>query len=161
MNDVMPTFDVVAGDGQTLERVILHLCKEFGLLPAEHLTLRKVIESLKQPVAGRSMLPQEATRVHVDIPEEFWGAPSARGILKACVDLAVFLMGKNLRYGDSALKPLRILSKANAVEQIKVRMDDKLSRMFRGQSGGEDAIKDLVGYWILLQVAGGGDDAGG
>ena len=79
-------------------------------------------------------------------------APNAPAILRACVDLAEFLIAKNKAYGDSAINPLRVMSKADAAEQIRVRMDDKLSRMMRGQSAGEDAPKDFVGYWILLQV---------
>jgi hypothetical protein len=79
-------------------------------------------------------------------------APNAEEIFKVCVDLAQFLIEKNAAYGDSAVNPLRVLSKADPAEQIRVRMDDKLSRLVRGQAAGEDALKDLVGYWVLLQV---------
>jgi hypothetical protein len=79
-------------------------------------------------------------------------APNAEEIFKVCVDLAEFLIEKNAAYGDSAINPLRAMSKADPAEQIRVRMDDKLSRLVRGQAAGEDAIKDLVGYWVLLQV---------
>jgi hypothetical protein len=44
------------------------------------------------------------------------------------------------------------MSKADPAEQIRVRMDDKLSRMIRGEAAGEDAVKDFVGYWVLLEV---------
>lgn len=44
-------------------------------------------------------------------------------------NITKMLIEKNRKYGDSALKPQRIFSKASAVEQIKVRIDDKLSRM--------------------------------
>lgn len=80
-------------------------------------------------------------------------APAAREILQVCMDdLAEFLIGKNKAYGNSALEPLRAVSKADPAEQIRVRIDDKLSRLVRGQAGGEDALKDLVGYWVLLRV---------
>lgn len=79
-------------------------------------------------------------------------APAAAEILKVCLDLAAFLMEKNSAYGNSALEPLRVISKADAAEQIRIRIDDKLSRLFRGQAGGEDALQDLVGYWVLLKV---------
>jgi len=39
------------------------------------------------------------------------------------------------------------------VEQIKVRIDDKLSRIMRGENAGEDVEIDLAGYLILLRVA--------
>ena len=87
------------------------------------------------------------------ISEADTDAPSAFDILKVCLSLAVFLMRKNKAYGDSALKPVRVLSTADPIEQIRVRMDDKISRLVRGQAAGEDALKDLVGYWVLLQVA--------
>ena len=64
------------------------------------------------------------------------------------------LIEKNRKYGNSALKPQRIFSKASAVEQIKVRIDDKLSRMKNQQNDeDEDVISDLIGYLILLKIA--------
>lgn len=63
------------------------------------------------------------------------------------------LMEKNAAYGDSALNPVRAHSKASPSEQIRVRMDDKISRMVRGDSAGEDAALDYVGYWVILQIA--------
>lgn len=79
-------------------------------------------------------------------------APAAFEILKVCLALAVFLMQKNLAYGNSALEPIRAMSKADPAEQIRVRMDDKLSRMIRGEAAGEDPAHDFVGYWVLLEV---------
>lgn len=64
------------------------------------------------------------------------------------------LIEKNRAYGDSALDPVRIFSKESAVEQIYVRIDDKLSRVQRGHEyPGDDTISDLVGYLVLLLVA--------
>lgn len=77
-------------------------------------------------------------------------APSGRRILSVCLGLAQFLIEKNKAYGDSALKPVRCFSKADPVEQIRVRIDDKISRMMRGQLAGEDAELDLAGYLIML-----------
>ncbi|MFH0899063.1 MAG: hypothetical protein V2A73_00395 [Pseudomonadota bacterium] len=64
--------------------------------------------------------------------------------------VADMLLGKNARYGDSAAHPLRVLSRAPRDEQIKVRIDDKLSRIARGTSDDEDTLADLVGYCALL-----------
>lgn len=80
-------------------------------------------------------------------------APNGLEILNECIALAAFLIEKNTAYGASALNPVRIMSNANANEQIRVRMDDKLSRLVRGEQAGEDAILDLVGYYILLKIA--------
>ena len=72
-------------------------------------------------------------------------------VLKAVGDL---LKAKNASYGDAALTPLRIFSKADSVEQIKVRIDDKLSRLQRGgEFGTEDTLLDLIGYLVLLRIA--------
>lgn len=64
------------------------------------------------------------------------------------------LIEKNRKYGDSALTPSRIFSNSDAVEQIKVRIDDKLTRL-KNQQGDEDedVAKDLLGYLIILQIA--------
>lgn len=67
-------------------------------------------------------------------------------------EIKEFLMEKNRQYGDSALNPVRVLSKADTAEQIKVRMDDKLNRLLQGKGGDEDVMKDLVGYWVLLRI---------
>lgn len=75
-------------------------------------------------------------------------------IENVCSDIESMLIQKNRAYGDSALDPVRVFSKSDAVEQIYVRIDDKLSRVKRGHEyPGDDTIKDLVGYLILLLVA--------
>jgi hypothetical protein len=64
------------------------------------------------------------------------------------------LISKNLKYGNSALEPKRIFSKATAVEQILVRLDDKISRLANQQNNDdEDVILDLIGYLIILRIA--------
>lgn len=76
-------------------------------------------------------------------------------IEEECDSVKELLLQKNREYGNSALLPKRIFSNANPVEQIKVRIDDKLSRL---SSDGvkeikEDTTKDLLGYLILLRIA--------
>lgn len=64
------------------------------------------------------------------------------------------LAEKNRAYGNSAGEPLRVFSRAGREEAIRVRIDDKLSRVARGSVyGDEDTIKDLVGYFALLAAA--------
>ena len=64
------------------------------------------------------------------------------------------LMEKNSNFGDSALNPIRVFSQANPIEQIKVRIDDKLSRLSRGKKTfEEDTVDDLIGYLVLLKIA--------
>lgn len=81
------------------------------------------------------------------------GAPRGEDIARECVSIARMLIEKNRAYGDSALSPLRVFSKASAQEQILVRIDDKLSRLSRGAAAGEDVVLDLIGYLVLLRIA--------
>jgi hypothetical protein len=63
------------------------------------------------------------------------------------------LKEKNKKYGNSALHPVRVFSKADAKEQIKVRLDDKISRLVRGTGEEtEDVYKDLTGYLFLFMI---------
>ena len=69
-------------------------------------------------------------------------------------EIQEMLMSKNKKYGNSALEPIRIFSKADSVEQIKVRIDDKLSRIATASTDeDEDVRKDLIGYLVLLKLA--------
>ena len=71
-----------------------------------------------------------------------------------CDQLYKLLVTKNRAYGNSALDPVRIFSSSNNVEQLKVRIDDKLSRFMRGHEYmGDNDIDDLMGYLILLKIA--------
>lgn len=76
-------------------------------------------------------------------------------IAEVCDELKTLLIHKNQQYGDSAIDPVRIFSRAGADEQLKVRVDDKLSRIARGdeQIENEDVLDDLIGYMILMKVA--------
>lgn len=80
--------------------------------------------------------------------------PAEDHIRAVCAELADFLVDKNKKYGNSALEPMRVFSKAAADEQILVRLDDKLSRIKSRQNNeDEDPIKDLVGYLVLYLVS--------
>lgn len=80
-------------------------------------------------------------------------APLGGQIVDECLAVARVLVEKNRAYGNSALEPVRVFSRASAEEQILVRLDDKLSRLARGQAAGEDVILDLIGYLVLLRIA--------
>ena len=71
-----------------------------------------------------------------------------------CQNLAEMLKAKNRAYGNSFADPMRIFSKSTPEEALLIRIDDKLSRIARGQDAGEDTILDLAGYLILLRVLG-------
>jgi hypothetical protein len=75
-------------------------------------------------------------------------------IATVCDEIKELLLEKNRKYGDSAINPVRIFSKCDSIEGLKIRLDDKLSRL-RTQSidEDEDVLLDLLGYMILLRVA--------
>lgn len=74
-------------------------------------------------------------------------------IRKVCDSIACLLISKNEKYGNSALCPQRIFSKASALEQINVRIDDKLSRIKNEKEDeDEDVTSDLIGYLVLKKV---------
>jgi hypothetical protein len=77
-----------------------------------------------------------------------------KDIKRVCNEVTDLLISKNRSYGDSALHPSRIFSKTNNVEQLLVRIDDKLSRIQNGHDWpGDNEIDDLIGYLILLKIA--------
>lgn len=90
------------------------------------------------------------------------GKASAGGaITAACEEVRTLLLAKNAAYGNSALEPVRIFSHADPTEQLRVRIDDKLSRLVKGDANAvtEDTVLDLIGYLILLRIAMAEEDA--
>ena len=75
-------------------------------------------------------------------------------IKEECDNIKAILLQKNKEYGDSAINPVRIFSNADTIEQINVRIDDKLSRIKnRGAKIiNEDTELDLIGYLILKRI---------
>jgi len=81
-------------------------------------------------------------------------APAGNKIWSACHEIAQLLIDKNISYGNSALEPTRIFSTADPAEQLKVRIDDKLSRVKNSQGfAGDNDIDDLIGYLVLYKIA--------
>jgi len=92
--------------------------------------------------------------IYNDLYMHSLSAPSGKEILMNCMAIAQMLIEKNISYGDSALDPVRIFSKTNPIEQLHVRIDDKLSRLMKGTDYvGDNDIDDLIGYLVLLKVA--------
>lgn len=79
---------------------------------------------------------------------------SREDISTVCDQIRDLLIEKNRKYGDSALNPVRVFSKSDSLEQLKVRIDDKLSRIKNAQNDeDEDVVSDLIGYLVLYKVA--------
>lgn len=88
-----------------------------------------------------------------DTNEAFSQEAVREEILNQVKEIGKFLIEKNRKYGNSAIQPTRIFSKASDEEQIMVRLDDKLSRLQSGQcDDDEDVIQDIIGYLILLKT---------
>jgi len=74
-------------------------------------------------------------------------------IEEACDEIKDLLITKNRKYGNSALEPVSIFYRGDAGDALKVRIDDKLSRILNRQHDeDEDVEDDLIGYLILLKV---------
>jgi hypothetical protein len=81
---------------------------------------------------------------------------SQKKISQVCDEIKNMLLDKNLKYGNSALNPVRFMSSSSPVEQILVRIDDKLNRIKQGGkhvTEDEDVINDLIGYFVLLKIS--------
>jgi hypothetical protein len=79
--------------------------------------------------------------------------PYTQLIQKKCGEICIMLLEKNTAYGNSIFEPLKVFSKSDTLEQIRVRIDDKLSRLMRGKKyKNEDTVLDLVGYLVLYLV---------
>ena len=89
-----------------------------------------------------------------NIITDIWSPESVKAEILAVVkNVAEILVDKNRKYGNAALQPKRIFSRSNLIEQLNIRIDDKLSRIANQQEDeDEDAELDLVGYLILKRV---------
>ena len=108
----------------------------------------KVIDGIKTPTyeATKPLIPKNDDGI--PIPATWKDA-----IWMATNEMRQFLLDKNDAYGNSIFEPVRIYSKADVLEQINVRIDDKLSRLMRGKEyAGDDTLKDLAGYYLLKRA---------
>lgn len=126
---------------------------------------KQVLET-REP--ARHMTPEEAEKLwplerqgegataYVTTTEHVWlEVPTSADRIRAASGRVLdLLLEKNESYGDTALNPLRILSKLDAYEGLAVRADDKLSRLKNAPDAfQEDALLDLAGYLILMLAA--------
>lgn len=74
-------------------------------------------------------------------------------IVEECDRIKAMLLGKNRSYGNSAIEPVSIFSRASAQERMNVRLDDKLNRIMRGEPyPGDNDTDDMIGYLLLKNV---------
>ena len=88
--------------------------------------------------------------------EKNFNKPSTTELIDTeCENIKNMLIRKNKAYGNSFMYPINIFSQAPAIEQIRVRIDDKLNRLKYGinhEDVPEDTILDLIGYLILMRI---------
>jgi hypothetical protein len=118
------------------------------------------LEKVQLPAISEKKDVETAARVALDAVRE--GQPPVVSvdpcdmqiiIGNVCKEVKDILLAKNKAYGNSAADPVRIFSKAGPVEQINVRIDDKLSRLMRGNEyPGDDTELDLIGYLVLKRA---------
>lgn len=104
--------------------------------------------------------PEEEKVAHETSEALKMSLENIRGLITAeCRALEALLHEKNNGYGNSALDPIRVFSKASPAEGLLVRIDDKLSRIARGDltlvqdEKLPQTVDDLMGYLVLLKVA--------
>ena len=111
-----------------------HVCEPPNMKESDEAATRAIDAAMATSYGGQPTQVQHLIQVECDL-------------------IANFLVAKNRKYGNSALNPVRIFSRATAEEAMLVRMDDKLSRIHNQQADDqEDAILDLIGYLILHRV---------
>jgi len=74
-------------------------------------------------------------------------------IIETCEAIQSILLTKNLRYGNSALEPIKCFYKGDNTNSILIRLDDKLSRIKNSEHLRFNDVCDLIGYLILYLVS--------
>lgn len=75
---------------------------------------------------------------------------SQKKIIEVCDSMKDLLLYKNEKYGDSALNPNNIFYKGDSTNSIKIRLDDKISRIKNCDETRVNDVADVTGYCILL-----------
>jgi hypothetical protein len=108
---------------------------------------------MKMPNSDEDLITAPATGRVPDLSE------TQRKIQQVTESMCHLLIEKNRRYGDSALSPKNIFSKLPAGETIKIRLDDKLSRIMANEGEPrKNDFSDLIGYLVLFCASQGWTD---
>ncbi len=77
-------------------------------------------------------------------------------IVEVMDEVKDLLVRKNEQYGDSVHSPIRLFSNSSVLEAVRVRLDDKYSRLARGNDNiesDEDIHLDCIGYHVMALIA--------
>lgn len=112
----------------------------------------KAIEEIGR--LGDALGIEEPEPLYAPWEKELLWTPFEQNVRRITDQIADLLIAKNKAYGDSALDPIRVFSKSDRIEQLNVRIDDKISRIQRGTDfEDEDTVRDLAGYLVLRLIA--------
>ena len=96
----------------------------------------------------------ENVRIHKGTDTEL--TDTQNKIKNLCDKISEILIYKNKMYGNSILEPKQIFFKGGYMENILMRLDDKIGRIAntgKGNSIRTNDIVDIIGYLILLLIA--------
>jgi hypothetical protein len=97
---------------------------------------------------------KDGENVHYEIVDQVGKVDTQDHIVSVFNSMRNLVLEKNKRYGDAALTPKQVFSKLDAVEGLKIRLDDKISRIMN--NGGEirkNDVADIMGYLVLLAIS--------
>ena len=60
------------------------------------------------------------------------------------------VMSKNIAYGNAIEEPAMIFCNDSPEQRLLSRLDDKASRLLKGEAAGEDTMLDIAGYLFIL-----------
>jgi len=98
---------------------------------------------------------KELAKILFRSPIEALGSSFESDVKAVLNTIESLLVSKNKAYGNAALDPMRIFSKADSTDGLLLRIDDKLNRI---KNVGitpetEDSVMDLIGYLVLLKIS--------
>ena len=144
---------IASRDWHSSEKTWWYVFEGGGSAPEKTLWRETVIESKTVPPSVSTTVSEKPIVEPPPPPPK----TTADEIVEICDGIKALLLRKNAAYGDSALKPMRVFSRATPVEQIMVRLDDKLSRLARGHALPDESLDDtldnILGYLVLLKIA--------
>lgn len=115
-------------------------------------TVDDLAESVRKFATSKPVVSKEQIEEIATLGEQLGISSFEQSVRRHTDRIANLLIEKNKQYSNSALDPIRVFSKADRTEQLRVRADDKLSRIRNGDTS-EDALTDLAGYIILMKIA--------
>jgi len=149
LNDIFDKYNTLSDESENLKTRIADLLEQNKNLEQARFNLSVQVERLNASAVVEAEDDKSyslAGGVSFDATNE-----AQLAIFTTCEKLCGMLIRRNQSYGNSALDPLRLFSKASAREQLLVRIDDQLTLFTRGiESSHNTTIVNLVGYLVLL-----------